>query len=247
MRASDETIAQLKSHWRETARVVSDQKRGIPAPPTEKDPSGSGGPGIPLTPPERLEVPDIPVWEAIRSRRSRRRFSNDPIELDRLATVLYATQGVRKDAGKALFRTVPSGGARQPFESYVFARRVAGLSAGLYWYRSTEHALYPVAAASSGDDERFDAAVNGQLWNAAAYLVLTALPYRSEWRYPGRAGKLIGLDAGHVMQNAYLICESLGLGTCAIGAYDQQLLDAFLGVDGVEELAVYAAPIGSLP
>lgn len=247
MRASDETISQLKSHWRDSVEVVSDQKRGLSAPPREKEPDRAEGPAIPLTPPEELEVPSVPVWDAIRSRRSHRRFANEPIELDQLATLLYATQGVRKDAGKALFRTVPSGGARQPFESYVFTRRVQGLGAGLYWYRSTEHALYPVFAASPGDDERFDAAVNGQLWNAAAYLVWSALPYRSEWRYPGRAGKLINLDAGHVMQNAYLICESLGLGTCAIGAYDQQLLDAFLGVDGQEELAVYAAPIGTLP
>mgnify|MGYP006309118701 FL=1 len=117
MRASDETISQLKSHWRDSAEVVSDQKRGLSAPPREKEPGRAEGPAIPLTPPEELEVPSVPVWDAIRSRRSHRRFANEPIELDQLATLLYRHKGVRKDGGKDLVSPVPSGGARQPFES----------------------------------------------------------------------------------------------------------------------------------
>ena len=54
------------------------------------------------------------------------------------------------------------------------------------------------------------------------------------------------LDAGHVCQNLYLACESLGLGTCAIGAYSQEKLDAFLGLDGQEEFAVYLSPVGRI-
>jgi len=56
--------------------------------------------------------------------------------------------------------------------------------------------------------------------------------------------KVILLDAGHLCQNLYLAAESIGCGTCGLGAYDQRALDRFLGVDGVEELAVYAAPVG---
>ena len=58
------------------------------------------------------------------------------------------------------------------------------------------------------------------------------------------SAKLIALDAGHSCQNVYLACEAVGCGTCAIGAYDQKLCDALLGVDGVHELTVYAAPVG---
>ena len=51
-------------------------------------------------------------------------------------------------------------------------------------------------------------------------------------------------------ENLYLACESIGCGTCGIGAYDQESLDELLGfVPGPSgeknyECAVYAAPVG---
>ena len=54
------------------------------------------------------------------------------------------------------------------------------------------------------------------------------------------------LDAGHVCQNLYLACESIGCGTCAIAAYQQKEFDQFLGLDGEEELVVYLAPVGKV-
>jgi SagB-type dehydrogenase family enzyme len=67
-----------------------------------------------------------------------------------------------------------------------------------------------------------------------------------EWRYGLAAHKVIALDAGHVCQNLYLACEAIGAGTCAIGAYDQDALDALLEVDGRDEFAVYLAPVGKI-
>ena len=52
------------------------------------------------------------------------------------------------------------------------------------------------------------------------------------------------MNAGHICQNLYLACEALGLGTCTIGAYDQQAADALLGLDGHNEFVVYLAPVG---
>ena len=58
--------------------------------------------------------------------------------------------------------------------------------------------------------------------------------------------KVIAIDAGHVYQNLYLACEAIGAGTCAIAAYDQEAMDAFLRVDGKEEFTVYVAPVGKV-
>ena len=74
----------------------------------------------------------------------------------------------------------------------------------------------------------------------------TVIPYRTEWRYSFISPKIIALDAGHVCQNLYLACEAIGAGTCAIGAYNQAALDALLGVDGIEEFAIYVAPVGKV-
>ena len=58
--------------------------------------------------------------------------------------------------------------------------------------------------------------------------------------------KIIAQDSGHVCQNLYLACEAIQAGTCAIGAYDQDKMDAVLQVDGQEEFAIYCAPVGKL-
>jgi SagB-type dehydrogenase family enzyme len=72
----------------------------------------------------------------------------------------------------------------------------------------------------------------------------TAIPARMEWRYDLAAHKVMALDAGHVGQNLYLAVQSLGAGTCAIAAYDQEACDRLLGVDGDDEFTLYIAPVG---
>jgi SagB-type dehydrogenase family enzyme len=240
--------------WREFDRMESDQRRGIPAPPVEK-PAPAGAARVDLPPPERFTVGQMPVIEAIRRRRTRRVFTADPLTLEELAFLLWATQGASRDAagdllrrGEGLLRTVPSGGARHPFETYLVIRRVTGLAEGLYRYLPTTHQLAflrPYAEIAG-----LAAAAWGQrrmMADAAVVFVWTALPYRSEWRYALVAAKLIAQDSGHVCQNLYLACEVIGAGTCAVGAYDQRGADAVVGVDGEEEFAIYLAPVGKYP
>ncbi|OPY14404.1 MAG: Nitroreductase family protein [Syntrophus sp. PtaB.Bin075] len=65
-----------------------------------------------------------------------------------------------------------------------------------------------------------------------------------EWRYGLAAHKVIAIEAGHVCQNLYLACESIGAGTCAIAAYDQEGIDRILGLDGQDEFTIYLASVG---
>ena len=82
--------------------------------------------------------------------------------------------------------------------------------------------------------------------NAAVVFIWSCVPYRAEWRYSIAAHKNMLLDAGHLCQNLYLACEAIGAGTCAVAAYDQDALDAFLKLDGQEEYAIYLAPVGKI-
>ncbi len=188
------------------------------------------------------------MTEAIRRRASRRRFAPEPLSLDELAFLLWATQGVRAKAGPGtVLRTVPSAGARHPFETYVAVLRVSGLKSGLYRYRSLSHQL---AFLKERDptvwaEELVRAALDQEfVGRAAAVFVWTAIPARTEWRYGAAAHKAIALDAGHVMQNLYLACEAIRGATCAIAAYNQLKMDALLEVDGDEEFTIYLAPVG---
>ena len=246
--ASMETYRQfLKSdRWDEWAGLETDQRKQIPPPPTEK-PFPQDALLIDLVPPEDLTVGRMPLIEAIKGRKSHRRFTEEPLTLEELSFLLWATQGVREllDGGSFTRRVVPSGGSRHPFETYLFVNRVTGIEPGLYRYLPLEHKLCFLYA-DPGLAEKVNEASRGQRFvgQSAVAFIWTVIPYRTEWRYSIISHKVIALDAGHLCQNLYLASEAIGAGTCAIGAYDQAKMDAILGLDGSEEFAIYVAPVG---
>jgi SagB-type dehydrogenase family enzyme len=240
-----DTIRQLVDFRR------TDQSRGVPPPPVQKAVPGDG---------RRIGLParagfdalaGVSLLDALRERRSVRRFTDAPLGKLELAFLLWAAQGIREgERPPGVFRTVPSAGARHPFETYVAVFRVEGLEPGLYRYLPLDHELVLLRAVEAVADLAEDVtnACLGQSFagKAAATLFLTALPYRTEWRYGPASYKVIALDAGHVGQNVYLACEAIGAGTCGIGAYDQKACDALLGVDGRDEFTVYITPVGKV-
>ena len=236
--------------WEELKRIETDQKKKIP-PPAPQKPCPKDATLVELVLPQDLTVGEMPLLEAINRRKSRRKFTEEPLTLEELSFLLWATQGVRETSGDGPMtrRTVPSAGSRHPFETYLFVNRVEGLVPGLYRYLPLDHKLCFLYA-DPALAERVNDACCGQKFvgHSAVAFIWTAIPYRTEWRYSIYvfAHKLIALDAGHMCQNLYLASEALGAGTCAIGTYDQGKMDAILGVDGVEEFAVYVAPVGRI-
>ncbi len=232
----------LKSNWE--LLEESDQQRGVPLPEQQKPCADTAG-RIRLPAAEFKPVSDVTLVDALMNRRSRRRYKETPLTLEELGFLLFATQGVQKKLAKASLRPPASAGARHAFELYVAAFRVDGLEPGLYRYLPFDHELCLIGEREDLQGAA-EVALHGQGWNSAVTLFWTAVPYRMEWRYTVASPKLIALDAGHSCQNLYLACEATGCGTCAIGAYDQAKCDALLGVDGTDELTVYAAPVGKV-
>ena len=223
------------------------QRRGVPAPPLEK-PFSAESQLVDLLGPEEIAIGRMPLFDAIAYRRSRRQFEHDSLTLEELSFLLWSTQGVRTvDRNKVwTLRNVPSGGARQPFETYLLVKNVEKLVPGVYRYLPLEHKLLLVAEAGEAFEERIVEACNGQTFagGSAVVFVWATIPYRTEWRYSIRAYKDIAMEAGHVCQNLYLSCESIGAGTCAIASYDQRKMDSLTEVDGEDEFTIYVAPVG---
>jgi SagB-type dehydrogenase family enzyme len=240
--------------WREWASLETDQRKGLPPPAVEK-PIPPDAQLVDLVPPANFTIGQMPLIEALRRRRSRRSFTGEPLTMEALSFLLWATQGVRRDEagvpvqrGAAVLRTTPSGGARHPFETYLVIRNIEELAPGLYRYLPLTHKLcflQPYSALAGRVDRLW--ARQGFLEQAAVIFIWTTIPYRTEWRYTVVAAKIIAQDTGHLCQNLYLACEAIGAGMCAIGAYDQQDADAVVGVDGEEEFTVYMAPVGKYP
>lgn len=172
----------------------------------------------------------LSVEEAIRSRRTRRDFSDRPLTLETLAQLLWAAQGVTGKDGR--LRTAPSAGALYPLDVYavVGAHGVEGMNPGVYHYVPQSHQLERVA---SGDlRDRMAAACLGQPWMARAPVsfVVTAEYKRSEIKYGPRAERYCSIEAGHVGQNIFLQAEALGLGAGIVGAFDDERLARLLAL-----------------
>lgn len=228
--------------------TYTDQNRGVPVPPMEKP-----------CPQDALRVtlPDLEQWKtiaktdliaAIGHRKSHRVYRSESLTLEELASLLWSTQGVRgKPFHGHAYRTVPSAGCRHALETYLAVLDVEGLSNGIYRYLPLTHELLFEFSEDLLGPKLVEASL-GQPYpgRAAVTFIWTAIPYRMEWRYDLAAHKVILLDAGHVCQNLYLACEAIDAGTCAIAAYDQELMDRLLGVDGVDEFVIYLAPVGKV-
>ncbi|MDF1516169.1 MAG: SagB/ThcOx family dehydrogenase [Anaerolineae bacterium] len=204
---------------------------------------------INLVPAEEFSLKTLSTREAINARRSHRKFISTPLTLEELSYLVWASQGVHEiwRDGIAVRRTVPSAGARHPFETYLAINNVESVQPGLYRYLSMDHKL---CLLNSDPDmaNRIAGACHHQgfISRSAVTFVWTAIPYRTEWRYSLMAPKLVNLDAGHVCQNLYIAATSIQAGMCAIAAYNQVELDALLGVDGEDEFAIYVAPVGKV-
>jgi SagB-type dehydrogenase family enzyme len=235
----------LKSQeWESFDTMGTPQQRGVPPPPLEK-PAPEGAPQFDLVAPAEFTSGTMPLAKAIAKRRSRRKYTAAGLSLEELSFLLWSCQGIEKVTNNIrAFRTVPSAGCRHPFETYVLVNRVEGLEPGLYRYLPIENRLCLVNGDKALAAEIHAASEDQYVLESAATLIWTVIPYRSEWRYLHHSHRVILMDVGHACQNLYLAAESIGCGTCAIGAYDQQRMDAALGVDGEEEFTVYMAPIG---
>lgn len=223
----------------------SQQTQGLPQPPLELDyPPAS--PLIALPEADQVQIQAMDLRTAIEDRITVRHYSDEPLGLEELSYLLWVTQGVRQVTARPVtLRNVPSAGARHAFETFLLINLVTGLEPGLYRYVAGEHALL---LADVGAD------VNGRLTKAcfdqkqvassAVTFFWAAVLERMYWRYGERGYRYLFLDAGHVCQNLYLAAASVGSGACAIGHYDDDLINAALGLDGERLFTVYGASLG---
>ncbi|MBE7446843.1 MAG: SagB/ThcOx family dehydrogenase [Planctomycetia bacterium] len=224
------------------------QNTGIDIPAIEK-PYQTDAVQIDLVKPgEWKNIAGIDLVTAIGNRESSRAYTKEPLTLEEISFLLWATQGVREKvvSGHA-YRTVPSAGCRHAFETYLVALNVKGLNQGIYRYLPLSHKLLFEFSEDHLAGKIVDAVFRQPYpGNASVTFIWTAIPYRMEWRYHLAAHKVIAIDVGHVCQNLYLACEAIGAGTCAIAAYDQEALDRLFRIDGKDEFVIYLSSVGKV-
>ncbi len=194
---------------------------------------------IALPPPARLE---IGMADALERRRSGRSFGDAAVAIEHLATILHAGYGAAARDGMPR-RSVPSGGALYPLELYVIALSVTGVTAGLYHYDPLRHVLEQLESRDLRETFRH-ALLYPELADAGVALAITAMFWRSRFKYGLRGYRFALLEAGHVMQNVLLTCAGLGLCSIPVGGVYDRSVERLLRVDGVNESLVYCAALG---
>jgi SagB-type dehydrogenase family enzyme len=181
-------------------------------------------------------------------RASARAFEGGAIELAHLAKILAMSYGVTRSNDETPFprpfRAVPSGGALYPLELYVEATFVEGLERGLYHYDPEDHSL-DLLRTGAPDADLNGFFVQSDLASAAAAIVfVSAIFYRSTFKYGDRGYRFVLIEAGHLAQNAALTALDLGLDAVGIGGYFDRDVDRYLAFDGIDESTVYVVFLG---
>ena len=193
---------------------------------------------IPLLPP-RLDGP-VSLEKTLKLRRSVRRFSAEPLQLNDIAQVLWAAQGITGTGGR---RTSPSAGALYPLEIYLVSGQVSEIEAGIYRYRPGSHNL---ARVTSGDMRKKLSQASlrqNAIAKAPATIAIFAVFERTSVKYGDRGGRYVHLEAGHAAQNICLQAVALNLGSVVIGAFHDREVKRVIGSE-VSEQPLYLIPIG---
>jgi SagB-type dehydrogenase family enzyme len=159
----------------------------------------------------------VTLERAISQRRSRRDYLPDALTAEQVGQLCWAAQG---QTGR--FKTVPSAGATYPLELFL----VTG--DGLFHYLPDKHSIEELTT----EDIRgkLAAAAWGQdfIRQASTTFVLAADFERTTGRYGERGVRYVFMESGHAAQNMHLEAEALGLGSVAVGAFDNEAVKKVL-------------------
>ena len=194
--------------------------------------------------PNVLQEATMGFAEVLRRRKSIRAFSNQPLSLDDLGFLLWASTGIQRVEQGYEFRTAPSAGALYPIETYIAANNIEDVESGIYHYNIKNHLLEEIKTGNFGD-ALAHAALDQQICaTASAVFIWTAIFERSKWKYNQRAYRYIYLDAGHIAENLALAAASINCGSCQVGAFFDDEINSIVDIDGVEESTICLSVIG---
>jgi SagB-type dehydrogenase family enzyme len=182
-------------------------------------------------------------------RRTNRIMLDESIGLDAVADCLLVSMAITAmldipGVGDLPLKMTPSGGARNPYEAYVLARKVDGLPRGVYHYAAIDQSFAPLGDAGPPP---FPGLLGQQAWtaNAAAVILLVANFDRPMWKYHDPAAyRVTAIEAGHIAQNILLAATRLGLAGNPTALLSVADLEAMLGLDAITQSATYAVALG---
>lgn len=160
----------------------------------------------------------------------------------RLSRFLYGSYGVTGIVpypdNPFYLRAAPSAGGLYPAELYLISQGDPLLPAGLYNYQMKTHSLIHFWSSHV-----WSALQSACLWHpvleqTSLALVVSAVFWRSAWRYEDRAYRRIFLDTGHLLGNLELAGAIYDYRPHLIGGFVDQTVNELLYLDSDQEGAI---------
>lgn len=190
-----------------------------------------------------------PHLALMRRRRTHRTFAPTPITQEQLSDCLYSGMGIvgileNPKICDLPLKMTPSGGARNPYEAYVYCLNVHGLQKGIYHYSAIDNTL---GHHNSIDLPNPGEIIGHQKWTdgAAAIVFLVARFERTMWKYPDSgAYRVVLIEAGHIGQNIALTATSHDLVGNPTSAINDSIAERVLKISSLTHAAISAIALG---
>ena len=213
--------------------------------------SYTGGPQVPL--PTGFDPPANPALQAVAGESTARQETHkkpETFDITLLSRLLHFSAGVIHRSvlprtGEIHYRAAASAGALYPIEVYLVAGDMPGLKAGVYHYSPSEVALIRLR---EGDHRRELAEATGGEERVAAApvtLALSAVFWRSTWKYRERGYRYCHWDAGTVLSNALAVAQGTGLPIGVVTGFHDGRVNRLLGLTPKREAVLCLAPVGT--
>ncbi|WP_414752198.1 SagB/ThcOx family dehydrogenase [Anabaena sp. CCY 9910] len=168
----------------------------------------------------------------------------------RLSRLLFRSYGLTArmpSMGNTVYlRAAPSAGGLYPAEVYVVSRGTPLLSPGLYNYQCRTHSLIHYWESDVWQSLQEACFWHPALESTQLAIIVTAVFYRSAWRYEDRAYRRICLDTGHLLGNIELGAAITDYRPHLIGGFIDEAVNDLLYIDPLQEGAIAVLPLADL-
>jgi SagB-type dehydrogenase family enzyme len=195
--------------------------------------------------PRDLELPTMPTLAAIAAPA----HGANELDLATLTRILFCANGLTRQRKigeeEYHFRAAPSAGALYPIETYIAAANIDGMEAGLYHFSPADLKVRGLRRGDWREIIAHAAAQRPSIANARAILVMSAIFWRSVWKYRTRAYRYCFWDAGSILANLLAAAVAEGISTEVITAFVDADIETLIGVDGESEGVMCLVALGS--
>jgi SagB-type dehydrogenase family enzyme len=176
---------------------------------------------------------------------------DQPLGLETLTRILFCADGLTRSksiGGDAYhFRAAASAGALYPVEIYLAATEGAQLTPGLYHFSPADLKLRGLRRGDWREYLARACRMSPALAEARAILVLSAIFWRSAWKYRARAYRYCFWDAGTILANLMAAANADGVPAEIVTTFEDAPVERLIDVDADREGVICLVALGRSP